>query len=206
MGLASGSVLAVSSRGVLARSSAGWWWYDDATDRWEELPPPGLDANKTTLDALDDHRMVATQIDGSMLTSSVLDIQARTWADGPRVQGPSEPREMQCGAANGLLVCFAEGFGSAAGVVIDPLVGSVGTFTLGPHESVISAYGTPWFAHAGKILLARPDPTWEDLPPPGDTGSFGAAVWTGVEIVFFGSGLGTTAAYTPRSIPAARPA
>lgn len=201
MALASGPLLAVSSRGVLARSSTGWWWYDDATDRWDELTAPALDATKTTLAALDEHRMVATEIDGATLTSSVLDIQTRTWADGPSVQGPANPREMDCSPANGLLVCLAEGYGSAAGEVIDPLVGSVGTFALGNHTDTISAYGTPWFAHAGKILLARPDPAWEDLPPQGAGGSFGAAVWTGTEIVFFGSDLGSTAAYTPRSVP-----
>ena len=154
-----------------------------------------------TLAALDDHTMVATEVDGSMLTSSVLDIESRTWADGPSVQGPADPRSMECSASNGLLVCFAEGYRSAAGEVIDPLVGSVGTFALGSHSSSVNAYGTPWFAHAGKILLSRPDPAWEDLPLQGAAGSFGAAVWTGSEIVFFGGGGGTTAAYTPRSSP-----
>ena len=57
------------------------------------------------------------------------------------------------------------GSGSAAGEVIDPLVGSVGTFALGSHSSSVNAYGTPWFAHAGEVrLLSRPDPAWEDLP------------------------------------------
>ena len=51
-----------------------------------------LEADEMTLAALDDHTMVATEVDGSMLTSSGLDIESRTWADGPSVQGPADPR------------------------------------------------------------------------------------------------------------------
>ena len=82
MGFTSGSALEVSPRGILAHSSAGWWWYDYANDRWEGLSAPALEADEMTLAALDDHTMVATEVDGSMLTSSVLDIDS--WDMGGR--------------------------------------------------------------------------------------------------------------------------
>lgn len=207
-GLASAdSLVAVSTRGVLARASRGWWWYDNSTDGWQALTSPALGVEYSTIDVLDSGAMVATQVDGSTITSAVFDIDSRTWRDGPPVELVSQRGDSLCDAADGLLVCFAEGYGTSRGVVIDPLVGSTGTFMLGGHSSSLIARGIPWFAHAWKLLIPR-TATWEDLPVLGAIDGFRAAVWTGSEVVFFGGGIagvsvidGTTAAYTPIVLP-----
>ncbi|MEO6318923.1 MAG: hypothetical protein ABIP36_09090 [Acidimicrobiales bacterium] len=209
MGFKLNTLVAVSARGVLARTTAGWWWYDDDADAWESLTAPGLGADVTALGALDDQTMVAIRVGDATITSSVLDIASRTWEDGPEVAGiPDEREPAQCTTANALVVCTAEGYSSLEGTVIDPRAGSLGTFSLGSHSSSLRAEGTPWYAHEWKILLPRADPTWEDLPLlPGGASGFSAAVWTGSEIVFFGGtdtqgeSTGQTAAYTPVAKP-----
>jgi hypothetical protein len=208
MGLASlDSRIAVSARGVLARSSQGWWWYESSTDRWEALPSPALGVDFSMVDELDGDTMVATQIEDSTITSAVLDIDTRTWQNGPSVTLESPRFDAQCDATDGRVVCLADGYSAATGVVIDPLVGSVGTFTLGSHSNSLTLWGIPWFTHAWKLLSPR-SATWEDLPGLGEIDGFTAAVWTGTEIVFFGGNnaesgqhFGTTAAYAPRELP-----
>lgn len=208
MGLAAAdSGVAVSARGVLARSSTGWWWYDNSADSWEALPSPAFGTNYAVIDALDSEAMVATQVDGSTITSAVFDITSRTWRNGPPVELVSQRGDSLCDAADGLLVCVAEGFGNLTGVVIDPLVGATGPFTLGNHSSGLTTSGIPWITHAWTLLIPR-SATWEDLPPLADIDSFDVAVWTGSEIVFFagsnseaGRRIGTTASYTPVSVP-----
>ncbi len=202
-------LVAVSAHGVLARSSAGWWWYDSSTDRWESVPAPSSGAKYSSLSTLDQDRIVATLVDGATITLAVFDIDTRTWRNGPVVEnGPVGRDPTGCSAHDGLLVCSAEGYGSFNGVVIDPLVGALDSFGLGSHSNNISANGTPWLAHAGKLLSPR-SATWEDLPPSlySDVDSFDAAVWTGSEIIFFGNYLDqsgepiTAAAYTPLEMP-----
>ena len=204
------SHVAVSPRGVLANSSRGWWWYENATDRWEAIPSPERGVDYSMVDELNADTMVATKIDGSenTITSAIFDIDTRTWRNGPPV-GLSSPRgDPRCNAADGLVVCFAEGFGTLQGVVIDPVVGSVGTFNLGNHDNTLTILGIPWFTHAWKLLSPR-SATWEDLPSLAGTDSFDAGFWTGSEIVFFGGGnsatpdqrRGTTAAYSPLHRP-----
>ena len=91
------------------------------------------------------------------------------------------------------------------GVVVEPLVGSVGTFRLGNHSNGLTISGIPWFAHAWNSQTPIGD--MEDLPNLGEIDGFNAAVWTSSEIVFFGGSngagrwLGTTAAYTPVQSP-----
>lgn len=214
---AADALVAVSARGVLARSSTGWWWYDDTTDLWEPVPAPADDLEYSRLVPLDQERILAIHILGRTITSTVFDIAARTWRTGLTVDdGPMSSRSetpTQCDANDGLLVCFAEQYGGLDGVVIDPLLGELDRFELGSHASAIATRGLPWFTHALKILSPR-TATWEDLPPipDSDVDSFGAAAWTGSEIVFLGGGvsasgepLGVTAAYTPLQLPAPRP-
>ena len=200
------SLIAVSPRGVLASSSRGWWWYEYATDRWDAIPSPVLGVDYSMVDELNADTMVATKVDGSEITSAVFDIDARTWRNGPPVSLSSPRDEPVCHAADGLVVCFAEGYGTSQGVVIDPVVGSVGTFNLGNHDNTLTIRGIPWFTHAWKLLSPR-SATWEDLPSLGDIEGFDAAVWTGSEIVFFGGNNSqqarrlTSAAYTPVRLP-----
>jgi hypothetical protein len=198
---------------VLARSSTGWWWYESTTDRWEPVEtPPGGDGY-STLVALDGERIVGARIDGSTITPAVFDIASRTWRSGPPVdEAPASNRSTEqttCDANDGLLVCWAEGFGSLDGVVIDPLVGRLDGFGLGNHSNTIRTKGLPWMTHAWKLFSPR-SAAWEDLPPSPDRGvdSFSVAVWTGSEIVFLGGDrsstgepLGAVAAYTPLRLP-----
>ena len=208
MGLTvSDSHVGVSGRGVLARSALGWWWYDNSADRWEALPSPELGVDYTTVAELNPDTMVAIQVKGSTITSAVLDIDTLTWQSGPPVRLSSPRGQAQCDAADGYVVCFAEGFATSNGVVIDPLAGPVGTFTLGSHSNTLSISGIPWFTHAWKLLSPR-SATWEDLPTLNEVDGFNTAVWTGTEIVFFGGNnaetsqaFATTAAYTPRQLP-----
>jgi hypothetical protein len=211
---ASGVLVAVSARGVLARSSKGWWWYENSTDRWESVPAPPDGGGYSTLVALDDDRIVAARVEGSTLTAAVFEIASRGWRMGPSVDGvPVSNRDNHgtaCDANDGLLVCWAEGFSSLDGVVIDPLIGRRGTFALGNHSNTLTTKGLPWMTHAWKLLVPR-TATWEDLPstPFGSDESFSAAVWTGSEIVFLGERnsvsaggpLGWAAAYTPLQLP-----
>ncbi len=207
------ALVAISARGVLARSSTGWWWYDNATDRWESVPaPPGGDGY-STLVALDRDRIVGARIDGSTITPAVFDIASRAWQTGPPVgDAPVIERKYHpttCDANDGLLVCWVDGFGKLDGVVIDPLIGRLETFGLGNHENLFTVKGLPWMAHASKLLSPR-TATWEDLPPGpyADVDGFIAAVWTGSEIIFLGGtnrgsfgAPGGTAAYTPLQLP-----
>ncbi len=206
------ALVAISARGVLARSSTGWWWYDNTTDRWESVPAPADRAEFSLLNTLDHDRIVATRIEGSTITSAVFDIALRRWRSGPLVEdapvsGRSDPTT--CDANDGLLVCWAEGYNSLDGVVIDPLVGRLDSFELGSHDNPFTVEGLPWMTHASKLLSPR-TATWEDLPPGPYAGvdSFNAGVWTGSEIVFLGGSnsaggepLGRTAAYTPLQFP-----
>jgi hypothetical protein len=207
-----GALVAVSARGVLARSSTGWWWYGNTTDRWESVPAPPDGDGYSTLAALDQDKIVATGIDGGTITSAVFEIAPRSWRTGPPVEdAPVSDRNdpTTCDANDGLLVCWAEGFGTLDGVVIDPLVGLLDRFALGNHSNTINTKGLPWMTHAWKLFSPR-SATWEDLPPSPDSGvdSFSAAVWTGSEIMFLGGDygatgepLGATAAYTPLRLP-----
>lgn len=207
-----GALVAVSARGVLARSSTGWWWYETTTDRWESVPAPPDGDGYSTLAALDQDRVVAAGIDGGTITPAVFEIASRSWRPGPPVEdAPVSDRgdPTACDANDGLLVCWAEGYGKLDGVVIDPLVGRLDRFALGNHSNTINTKGLPWVTHAWKLFSPR-SATWEDLPPSPHAGvdSFSAAVWTGSEIVFLGgmdsgSGgpLGSTAAYTPLRLP-----
>ena len=106
-------------------------------------------------------------------------------------------------------MCFAEGYGFD-GVVIDPLLGQLDTFELGQHSNTLLTRGLPWLTHAWKLFSPR-SATWEDLPssPYIDIDEFGAAAWTGSEIVFLGGSssvtgdaVGASAAYTPSALPA----
>jgi hypothetical protein len=209
---ATNALVAVSARGVLARSSTGWWWYEYTTDRWESVPAPD-DSGHSMLAALDGERIVAAQTNGSTISSAVFDIASRTWTTGPDVNDApvsSRGEATTCDANDGLLVCWAEGFQSLDGVVIDPLVGLLDRFDLGNHSNTINTVGLPWMTHAWKLLAPR-TATWEDLPPSPLAGadSFSAAVWTGAEIVFLGGNdsasgdgpLSGTAAYTPLHLP-----
>ncbi len=207
---ATDALVGVSARGVLARSSTGWWWYENSTDRWESVPAPSDSNQYSTLASLDQDRIVAVQTNGATIVSAVFDIAARSWRTGPPIEdtpaAKSQREPTGCAANDGLLVCFAEGFSSLNGVVIDPLVGRLHTFDLGPHSNTFSTRGLPWMTHAWKLFSPR-SATWEDLPPRG-TDEFSAAVWTGSEIVFLGgvddvSGtpVGLTAAYTPLQLP-----
>ncbi len=214
---ASDSRVAVSARGVLMRTSEGWWWYENSTDRWESLAAPALGVDYSTLAALDQDTMVATQVDGQTITSAVLDIETRTWRNGPAVVGPYPVRggDAVCDAIDGLLACYIETYGGLDGIVFDPLIGfgSLQTFALGNHSNSLTIEGIPWVTHAWKLLSPQ-SATWEDLPglPPsvsylGDVNGFDAAVWTGSEIVFFagrkdgGRQLVMSAAYTPLQLP-----
>jgi hypothetical protein len=209
---APGALVAVSARGVLARSSTGWWWYENTTDRWESVPAPSGSVEYSTLAALDQDKIVAAGIDDATITSAVFEIASRTWRTGPPVEdAPVSNRgdPTTCDANDGLLVCWAEGYGKLDGVVIDPLVGRLDRFALGNHSNTLNTKGLPWLTHAWKLLSPR-TATWEDLPPgpTSDVDSFSAAVWTGSEIVFFGGNqsatgapLGATAAYTPLQLP-----
>ena len=205
------AVVAISARGVLARSSTGWWWYDNTTDRWESVPAPSDRLEFSVLNTLDQDRIVATRIEGATITSAVFDIASRSWRIGSPVEdAPVSDRNDNptgCGVNDGLLVCFAENFDSLDGVVIDPLVGRLDTFELGSHSNPFTIEGLPWMTHASKLLSPR-TATWEDLPPsPHGFDSFNAAVWTGSEIVFLERSdrpLGRrprTAAYTPLRFP-----
>jgi len=210
---AADALVAVSAQGVLTRSSTGWWWYDNATDRWESVAAPSDGDGYSTLETLDGDRIVGARIDGATITAAVFEIASRSWRIGPTVEdGPVSNRNdapTTCDANDGLLVCWAEGFGTLDGVVIDPLIGLLDRFALGSHSNSISTSGLPWMAHAWKLLSPR-TATWEDLPPSPDSrvDGFSAAVWTGSEIVFLGGSdiatgelLGATAAYTPLRLP-----
>jgi len=206
------NLVAVSARGVLAHSSSGWWWFENTTNQWESVPALSDGVGYETLVALDQDRIVAASIDGATVTSAVFDIASRSWRTGPPVEAAAlaEGRDPAgCDANDGLLVCFAEGYGALNGVVIDPLLGALHTFELGNHTNTINTRGLPWMTHAWKLLSPR-TATWEDLPPIPDGGvdEFSAAVWTGSEIIFMGGSqsvtgepLGVSAAYTPLLLP-----
>jgi hypothetical protein len=206
------ALVAVSARGVLARSSMGWWWYEHTTDRWESVPAPPDGDGRSILAALDQDRIVAASIDDATITSAVFDIASRTWRSGPPVENApvvNRNHPTTCDANDGLLVCWADGFGELDGIVIDPLVGRLARFALGNHSNTLTTKGLPWMTHAWKLLSPR-SATWEDLPPDpdADVDSFSAAVWTGSEIVFLGGShsatgepLGAAAAYTPMQLP-----
>lgn len=207
---AADALVAVSAHGVLARSSTGWWWYENSTDRWESVPALSGGDQYSTLAVLDQDRIIATHIDKATITSAVFEIPTRTWSRPVVADGPVSSREQPtCDANDGVLVCFAETLGGLDGVVIDPLTGLLDAFELGSHSNTLTIRGLPWMTHAWKLLSPQ-TATWEDLPPSpyDDVDSFAAAVWTGAEIIFFGGShsttgahLGSTAAYTPLQPP-----
>ncbi|HEX5614977.1 MAG TPA: hypothetical protein VFZ83_07440 [Acidimicrobiia bacterium] len=207
------TLVAVSSRGVLARSSAGWWWYAASAAEWESIPAPAGGVEYSKVSPLDAERIVAIAIDGDTLSAAVFSGDTRQWRTGQAIGGVPESDRAEtpteCDGADGLLVCFAEGFGSLAGVVVDPLDGIVDTFALGNHSNTLTIKGIPWMTHDWKLLSPR-TAAWEDLPPSpyDDVDGFSAAVWTGTEIVFFGGSnsergqlLRATAAYSPLRFP-----
>lgn len=202
-------LVAVSARGVLARSEQGWWWQEAASTGWQAVPLPALGVDYTLLSVLDANTLVATHADGSTFTSSVFDADTKTWQEGPAVVGPPITRdEIRALGVNGLLVLSAEGYSGLHGVAYDPLLGSTLPFKMGEHSNALTVTGIPWWTHDWKLL----DPhtaAWEELPSYENFDGFGAAVWTGSEIVFFGGNnsasrsplTGQVAAYTPLSTP-----
>lgn len=198
-------VVGVSADGALLHDGDGWQWYDAETDRWTNVPAPDRSTAEpyTSIADLGDGRMVAAN---ASIAYSVFDVETRTWEDEVAVAGPPDPRGMSfCASADSRLVCYAEGFASLDGVVVDPDTTSTQTFELGNHASSINFQNVPWFTHAWRLL----DPTtarWEELPPLTGADSFDAAVWTGTELVMFagsdaatGARSGTAAAYAPTS-------
>jgi hypothetical protein len=200
------SLMAVSAQGVLVRAVDGWHWYDEAEDRWTMVPSPSAATVYDTLVDLGSGRLAAVR--RSAVAWSVFDASTRTWRDEMKVDGPDDPRNLgACLGVAGQLVCYTEGYGSLSGVVIDPSTGSTKPFALGNHSNSLNLDGIPWFAHAWQ-LLSPSTATWEELPPLAGTESFGAAVWTGSELILFGGGDGAsgqlrdvTAAYRPLTPP-----
>lgn len=201
----------VSSRGVLARSTDGWWWYDASTDSWSSVPSPdpSLDTRNTVaggamLDTLSPTSFVLAAHDAGRTAYSVFDAESGKWARTRAVEGPTVTRGgPSCLAADGRLVCMAEGYGTLDGIVIDVEDGTTSPFSLDHGASLLTTSGTPWFGHAWSLLLAR-TAAWEALPPLDDVDGFFAAIWNGRELLMFGGQLESgepgghfAAAYTP---------
>ena len=118
------------------------------------MPAPSGAEVYRTLVTLDQDRIAAVSIGGGTITSAVFDIASRSWRTGPPVEAAafSECRDPAgCDANDGLLVCFAEGYGFD-GVVIDPLLGQLDTFELGQHSNTLFTRGLPWLTHAWKLF------------------------------------------------------
>jgi hypothetical protein len=201
------TTLVVASRGVLVTSGQHYWWYDNGADRWKDLDAPALGTGHVTLGVLDADHLVATTLVtkalyDSQLTSAVFSIDSSSWRLGPAVKAPDlRPVQIVCDAIAGVLVCYGDKYGYLSGGVIDPLTGSVRTFTLGNHSNLFGSVNIPWLAHAE--LLNPRTAEWEDIPEFDGAQGFLAGVWTGTEILFFGgsksdgSPTNTAAAYRP---------
>lgn len=210
-----GAAVSVSSSGVLARSVDGWWWYDAATDGWSTVPSPdpaldggaslaGGAAGGAALDVLTPTSFVLAVHDGGRTSYSVFDIGSGEWSPLHSVDGPAATRgDPICQAADGRLVCWAEGVGTLDGIVIDVDSGTTSPFSLDHGASVLATRGTPWFGHAWSLLLAR-TATWESLPLLEGVDGFATAIWNGRELLMFGGQVESgapggrfAAAYTP---------
>lgn len=205
------SLVSATSGGVLARSDTGWWWYDARSDAWSTVPAPdprfegsrlaGDDA--VWLDVLAPTSFVVATYDGTSVVTAMFDTVSRRWTDPREMSAPPVTRESPvCQAAGGRLVCWAEGFSTLDGVVIDMTTGDSAPFTLDHDGSLLATTGTPWFGHARSLLLAR-TATWEALPTLQGTEGFSNAIWDGEELImvggqnFEGAPSRFAAAYTP---------
>lgn len=214
--LEEGSPVAVSSRGALARSADGWWWFDATGNAWSSVPSPDpvLDSNASTiegafLDVLSPAMFVLAVGDAGRISYSVFNADPGEWSRLGAVDGPTSTRGGPfCRAANGRLVCLAEGFSTLDGVVVDVATGATSPFSMGQHgASLLLTNGTPWVGHAWSLLSAR-TATWEELPPLDGVDGFSVAIWTGRELLMFGGQSESgepvdrfAAAYTPAVQP-----
>jgi hypothetical protein len=199
------TLVGASTSGALARTDAGWQWYDAPTNRWAAVDAPAATVEHSQIVDLDPTRFAALHIGGS-ITWSVFDADTMRWGPEISTDAPSSPRTsmaVRCDATARWIVCFIEGFGSMSGTIIDPRAGTSTPFSLGNHSNTISVQGIPWFAHAAKLLNPSTG-TWEDVPVIADAEGFQAGVWTGTELLLFAqttNGEGDGIAYVPVTPP-----
>ena len=210
----SGALIAVSADGVLTRSETGWQWYDATTDTWtavaspdarlDDAPTDPIAPPTTYLDTLSSGTFVLAGTGSDRLVISTFDPAKLRWTSPIEVKGPTVTRSgPTCQAADRDVVCWAEGFGTLDGVVVDLARRTTKDFTLKHGASALLTRGTPWFGHAWSLLLAR-TATWEALPALDGAEGFGTAIWDGEELIMLGGTTSTggaaklfAVAYTP---------